>query len=131
MNVGERIKELRRIKNLTLQDVSEKSGVSATAISAIERAVSSPTLETLGKIAAALEEPISVVIGEFEALYAAATTGQALRMGTLLPVNRQLLAAAENLLMDTEDAENYQRLQLAVTNAGGSWSPKRLEGKAV
>ncbi len=97
MNVGERLKEIRRIKNLTLQDLSEKCGVSATAISAIERAVSSPTLETLGKIAAALEEPISVVIGEFEALYAAATTGEAIRLGTLLPVNKELLAALQGL----------------------------------
>ena len=51
INVGKRIKSIRKRKGLTLQELAEKSGISATAISAIERNVSSPTVNTLAGIA--------------------------------------------------------------------------------
>src|SRR4030067_3100885 len=50
IDVGKRIKSIRKRKNLTLQEVSEKSGMSATAISAIERNVSSPTVTPLAAL---------------------------------------------------------------------------------
>ena len=56
INVGKRIKSIRKRKNLTLQEVSENSGMSASAISAIERNVSSPTVNTLVAIGRALGE---------------------------------------------------------------------------
>ena len=65
IDVGKRIKSIRKRKNLTLQEVSEKSGMSATAISGIERNVSSPTVTTLVAIAPAQEaDTVSLVVDE-------------------------------------------------------------------
>jgi transcriptional regulator with XRE-family HTH domain len=69
IDVGKRIKSIRKRKNLTLQEVSEKSGMSATAISAIERNVSSPTVTTLAAIGRALGESLSSLLGEAEIEY--------------------------------------------------------------
>ncbi len=66
IDVGNRIKSIRKRKGLTLQDLSEKSGMSATAISAIERNVSSPTVNTLASIGKALGESLSSLLGETE-----------------------------------------------------------------
>ncbi|RMG58466.1 MAG: cupin domain-containing protein [Deltaproteobacteria bacterium] len=69
IDVGKRIKSIRKRKGLTLQQLSEKSGMSATAISAIERNVSSPTVSTLVNIARALGESLSSLLGEEEKEY--------------------------------------------------------------
>lgn len=69
IDVGKRIKSIRKRKGLTLQDLSEKSGMSATAISAIERSVSSPTVNTLASIGKALGESLSSLLGEAEIEY--------------------------------------------------------------
>jgi XRE family transcriptional regulator, regulator of sulfur utilization len=69
VDVGKRIKSIRKRKGLTLQELSGKSGMSATAISAIERNVSSPTVNTLVNIGKALGESISSLLGESEVRY--------------------------------------------------------------
>ena len=69
IDVGNRIKSIRKRKGLTLQNLSEKSGMSATAISAIERNVSSPTVNTLASIGKALGESLSSLLGESEIAY--------------------------------------------------------------
>jgi transcriptional regulator with XRE-family HTH domain len=69
IDVGNRIKSIRKRKGLTLQDLSEKSGMSATAISAIERNVSSPTVNTLASIGKALGESLSSLLGEADIAY--------------------------------------------------------------
>jgi transcriptional regulator with XRE-family HTH domain len=69
IKVGKRVKSIRKRKGLTLQELAEKSGVSATAISAIERNVSSPTVTTLAGIARALGESISSLLGETDVSY--------------------------------------------------------------
>lgn len=69
IDVGKRIKSIRKRKGLTLQDLSGKSGMSATAISAIERNVSSPTVNTLASIGKALGESLSTLLGESEVRY--------------------------------------------------------------
>ena len=69
IDVGKRLKSIRKRKGLTLQDLSGKSGMSATAISAIERNVSSPTVNTLANIGKALGESISTLLGESEVRY--------------------------------------------------------------
>lgn len=69
INVGKNIKSIRKKKGLTLQELAEKSGVSATAISAIERNVSSPTVTTLTAIGQAIGESLSFLLGESEIAY--------------------------------------------------------------
>jgi len=69
IDIGKRLKSIRKRKGLTLQDLSGKSGMSATAISAIERNVSSPTVNTLASIGKALGESLSSLLGESEVRY--------------------------------------------------------------
>lgn len=52
--VGARVRSLREGAGLSLRDLAERSGVSATMLSQVERGHTSPTLAVAGKIAAGL-----------------------------------------------------------------------------
>ena len=52
--LGRRIKMLRVSRGLTLKDLEERGGISATHVSEIERGKASPTVGALGRIARAL-----------------------------------------------------------------------------
>ncbi|WP_027415124.1 helix-turn-helix domain-containing protein [Aneurinibacillus terranovensis] len=54
LNVGKRLKELRKEKKMTLKQVAEKTNLSISFISQVERSQSSVTLTSLNKIAMAL-----------------------------------------------------------------------------
>lgn len=65
MSIGKRIKQLRREKGLTLQELAARSGVSPGYISMLERGFKkSPTLEILKKLAKGLSVSLSEIIGE-------------------------------------------------------------------
>ena len=60
--LGRRIKMLRVSRGLTLKDLEERGGISATHVSEIERGKASPTVGALGRIALALGmRPASLV----------------------------------------------------------------------
>lgn len=82
IDVGKQIKSIRKRKGLTLQDLAEKSEISATAISAIERNVSSPTVSTLSCIAKALGESLSALLGETEISYVLTRSDRRERLAT-------------------------------------------------
>ena len=53
--IGIRIKELRRAKNLTQEELAEGSSISAKYLSSIERGNENPTLDTFIRLADALK----------------------------------------------------------------------------
>lgn len=55
LKIGRRIREVRQRLGISLEDLGELSEISWTSIGKIERGVSSPTAETLVRIATALE----------------------------------------------------------------------------
>ncbi len=57
--IGARIRELRRAKRMTLNDLSERSSLSASFLSMIERDISTPSIKALHDIANALSINIS------------------------------------------------------------------------
>ena len=59
LQLGNRLSSLRKRKNMTLDDLSAKSGVSKSILSQIERDLSNPTVTTISRIAKALEEKLS------------------------------------------------------------------------
>jgi len=59
LNLGKRLSDLRKRKNMTLDELSEKSGVSKSILSQIERDLSNPTIITISRIAFALGENLS------------------------------------------------------------------------
>jgi len=60
--IGDRIRELRINKGLTLVELQEKSGVSYVQISRYEREISKPTSKVIKKIADALSVDTNVLI---------------------------------------------------------------------
>lgn len=63
LNVAEKIKNLRQEKQMTLQQVAEKTGFSAALISQIENHLISPPLGTLSRIARALDVEMGYFFG--------------------------------------------------------------------
>ena len=61
-NFGDKIKEMRKAKNLNIYDLSLRSGLSQVEISQIENSKRKPRMLTVKKIAEALE-------CDFETLY--------------------------------------------------------------
>jgi transcriptional regulator with XRE-family HTH domain len=60
--VGARVKSLREAMDLSLRDLSERSGVSAPMLSQVERGDTSPTLAVAEKIAAGLDLTLSQLL---------------------------------------------------------------------
>jgi transcriptional regulator with XRE-family HTH domain len=60
--VGERVKALREAMGLSLRDLSERSGVSPTMLSQVERGSTSPTLAVAEKIASGLDLSLSQLL---------------------------------------------------------------------
>jgi transcriptional regulator with XRE-family HTH domain len=54
MNIGDKLKKLRKLRDLTLNDVSRKSGVGKATLSRIENNITAGTLKTHMKICEAL-----------------------------------------------------------------------------
>ena len=64
--IGAKLQLLRLADNLTLDELSEKSGVSTAILSHIERNKSNPTLSTLWRITQALDHPLENLLGSNE-----------------------------------------------------------------
>lgn len=62
--IGPKLRQLRRQRNLSLQQLSERSGVSAAAIHKIERNGMVPTIATLMKLAQAVNRPVAFFVDE-------------------------------------------------------------------
>ena len=60
------IRQLRKAKNLTLEQLAQEVGCTKSFLSQVERGVSTPSLSMLGKIAGALEMQVSELFGVME-----------------------------------------------------------------
>lgn len=67
LRIGERLKEIRNIRQLTLDDVAKMTGVSKPMLGQIERGQSSPTINTLWKISTGLKIPLTFFCKQEEA----------------------------------------------------------------
>src|SRR6266508_5913856 len=61
LELGRQIRRLRRNANLTLDDLAGAARVSKSLISQVERGLASPSINTLRRIAGALEVPIAAL----------------------------------------------------------------------
>lgn len=105
--LGRRIRELRRERGLTLEQVGNLTGLSKSLLSKVENAQVSPPIATLSKIGAALEVPIGFFFQEEP------------REDTTIYVPK-----AERVVMDsTEHGSEYRYEHLA---ANGSF-PRLME----
>jgi transcriptional regulator with XRE-family HTH domain len=63
VNIGERLRELREARNISMRSLATNSGLSANALSMIERGKASPSVSTLYKLADALGISITSFFG--------------------------------------------------------------------
>lgn len=61
MNIGQRIRRLRKVRDLTLEELARATDLSQPFISQIERDIKTPSIGTLSRICTAL----NVTLGEF------------------------------------------------------------------
>ena len=66
-SIGPKVHRLRKQWNLSLQQLAARSNVSTAAIHKVEQGTMVPTITTLLKLAAALEQPVSYFVDEEEA----------------------------------------------------------------
>ncbi len=64
IKVGQRIKELRVARGLSIDDVEQKTGISATTLASIESHLTSPPLGNLVSLAKAFEVSVGDLFGE-------------------------------------------------------------------
>lgn len=57
--LGQRIRELRNERHMSQEELSFKAGISPAHLGQIERATKNPTIDTVAKIAAALDIPVA------------------------------------------------------------------------
>ncbi|QEL24913.1 helix-turn-helix domain-containing protein [Bosea sp. F3-2] len=76
VDIGARLLKLRRSRQLTLQDVSTMTGVSASAFSKIERNELSPTISTMQRIAHGLEVELVTLLATDEGAGAVSFAGR-------------------------------------------------------
>lgn len=62
--LGERVRSRRNQLSLSLREVAKRAGVSASLVSQVERSLTDPGVHAMTRIAAALDVPISKLIGE-------------------------------------------------------------------
>ena len=63
-DIGPRLQAERKRKNLTLTQLAERSRVSKSMLSQIERGQANPTFGTLWNLTRALDTPLSALVGE-------------------------------------------------------------------
>src|SRR5688572_25241008 len=63
--IGDTIRNLRKDKDLTLKQMSRRTGLSVSLLSQIERAESSASISSLYKLALALESRIQALFGQY------------------------------------------------------------------
>ena len=63
VDVGSRLKELREARNISMRTLATKSGLSANALSMIERGKTSPSVSTLYKLSDAMGISITAFFG--------------------------------------------------------------------
>jgi len=63
VNIGESLRRLREARHISMRTLAKISGLSANALSMIERSKTSPSVSTLYKLADALEVPVTSFFG--------------------------------------------------------------------
>lgn len=66
MQIGDRIKALRKEEGMTQKELAQRAGISRSYLADTEANRYNPSIETLGKIAEALSVPVSALLSDSE-----------------------------------------------------------------
>ena len=107
IEIGKKIRQLRRELNFSLRDLAEHSGTSASTIHKIESNSTVPSIAVLIKIAQALKKNVGYFIGEEE--------GGGQPIVHVRPKDREVLFVKESKLKVENIASTISDCQLEVT----------------
>jgi len=103
VNLGEKLKEIRKNKRLTIADLAQKTGLSNGYLSNVERNLNSPTIESLRKIVDALsislvdlfqeEEEVTDVVRKDERVTIVRSDDNSIIYELLSPTNKKSMEA--------------------------------------
>ncbi len=104
--LGNKIRTLRKLQNLKLNDIADKSGLSVSYISQLERDLVEPSLSSLKKIAVALDTPVYLLIDDSD--------------------NDNVVMKKENRPMMVFNNSNTRYEIVSATGKNTSFSPKMM-----
>lgn len=111
LELGQRIRELRKAKGVLLRDAADEAGVSESFLSQVERGLANPSVASLRRIAGALREPVaSLFSGELP-------SGAVVRAGSR---RRMAHPASSDYLMTPPTARKLQIIQSVIEPGHGS-----------
>ncbi len=67
LSLGLKMRQIRKVRGLSLQSVAKRAGVSIGLVSQIERGLTSPSIRSLRQLGAALDVPVERFFGDAEA----------------------------------------------------------------
>lgn len=108
--LGQRIRDLRNERHMSQEELSFKAGISPAHLGQIERALKNPTIDTVAKIAAALDIPVAT-------LFTMDSVSAPSQNATIGKINAQLLNMSEeeqkDILRMIRIFRGYQRKNTA------------------
>lgn len=87
---GRQVRNLRQNRKMSQEELAFKAGLSPAHLGQIERAQKKPTLETIGRLAEALEVPVANLFS-----CEASVSSETRLNGTIEKINSQLIAMSE------------------------------------
>ena len=113
LELGQRIRDLRREKAVTLRETAEAAGVSESFLSQVERGQANPSVASLRRIAEALHEPVAAFFVGAETGGAVVRAGERRRMA-------HPRRAYEDYLLTPPTARKLQIIQSVIAPGMGS-----------
>lgn len=111
--LGQRIRELRTELHMSQEELSFKAGISPAHLGQIERALKNPTIDTVAKIAVALDIPMTT-------LFTTDAVSAPAQNATIGKINAQLLSMSEeeqkDILRIIRIFRGYQRKNNVVSD---------------
>lgn len=121
IGIGTQMRQRRRIKDLTLIELSKKSGLSVGLLSQIERGLSSPSLKSMTRICSALEIPLSWLF-ESSSTDNQAEKGLVVRRGARRRLDLGTYGVTKELL--SPDLGGEMQIYLVLIRPGGQSGPE-------
>lgn len=111
LNIGERITQLRKQKNISQAELADRANVSRTIIGNYERNTNTPSIEVLLKIAKVFDVSVDFLIGE----------------GELSSFDKELLKRIEDI--EKLDPDTKQHLFFLIDNVIQNFKTKKAFAK--
>ncbi|WP_202411747.1 helix-turn-helix domain-containing protein [Paracandidimonas lactea] len=116
-SIGQKLRQRRKVKRMSLKDVAGKAGLSIGLLSQIERGVSTPSLRSLNQVCQALAMPVSWLFDRNQSGIGAAAESIVVRLSQ----RRRMDLGAGGMIKEilSPDAVNGIQLMRFVIHPGG------------